>query len=519
MTKTLIIPRPRRYERQDGGFVLDPDTKIFIVKGTAKGNTVGGYAVELVVRATGIKPTVSFIDDDRPRHNAILLTTRNAPRRLGAEGYRLEVKPRSILICAVKPVGLFYGLQSLRQLLPAEIERRPKQSRAWKVPCGLIEDSPRFSWRGMHLDVCRHFFGPESVKKYLDLLALHKMNVFHWHLTEDQGWRIEIRKYSKLTRVGAWRDGTCRHYPRGGKDTRRHGGYFTQDQVREIVAYAAERFITVVPEIEMPGHCRAAIAAYPELGCTERPCRVYTGLAGSIEAFCAGKDRVFDFLQDVLAEVMDLFPGRYLHIGGDEVNKKRWRACPKCQRRMRDEGLADEDALQSYFIARIAKYVHSQGRRIIGWGEILDGGLPPQAAVMTWQGVAAGIEAARMGHPVVIAPWPTLYFDTRPVRIPDYSGPGLSWTTNLKTVYDFDPTDGFRPAEQRNILGAQGCLWTEFVNNQEELEYMLLPRLAAVAEMTWSPREARDWDDFSRRLRTYKKRLRTMGHNYCVKLD
>jgi hexosaminidase len=433
------------------------------------------------------------------------------------EGYELTIGPERIEIRAPGAAGAFYAVQTLRQLLPPAVERdKPEGENGrirFRVPCARIVDEPRFSWRGMHFDVGRHFFEKDFILRYIDYLAMHKVNTFHWHLTEDQGWRIDIRRFPKLAEIAAWRDGTWKHRTDGEEDPRRYGGYYTQDEIREVVEYARDRFITVVPEIEMPGHSQAALAAYPELSCTGGPHEVWTKWGISKEVYCAGNDETFEFLEGVLEEVIDLFPSEYIHIGGDECPKDRWKECPKCQARIAKEGLADEHELQSWFIRRIERFVNSRGRRIIGWDEILEGGLAPKAAVMSWRGTAGGIEAARSGHWVVMTPNGQTYFNYKQTR--DLKGPGHDTYLPLQKVYAFEPTEGLSPAEAGYVLGAQACLWTEYVPTPEDAEYLLFPRLCAIAEVEWSPSDLRDEADFLRRIRHHERRLRTMGVNFC----
>jgi hexosaminidase len=366
----------------------------------------------------------------------------------------------------------------------------------------------------MHLDVCRHFFDVDFVKKYIDLLARYKMNTFHWHLTEDQGWRIEIKKYPKLTEVGAWRSGSqVGPYSRREYDSVPYGGFYTEEQIKEVVAYAAARHITVVPEIEMPGHAMAALASYPQLGCTGGPYEVQKGWGVYDDVFCAGNDSVFTVLEDVLTEVMDLFPGQYIHIGGDECPKERWKNCAKCQARMKANGLKDEHELQSYFIQRIEKFVNSKGRKIIGWDEILEGGLAPNAAVMSWRGTEGGVAAAKQKHNVVMSPGSHCYFD-------HYQGDpaneplAIGGFTTVQKVYSYEPIPAeLKPEEAKYILGAQGNVWTEYILKPENVEYMAVPRMLALAEVLWTPKEKRDEADFIHRLENEFPKLEAMNVN------
>ncbi|MEL6673501.1 MAG: family 20 glycosylhydrolase [Bacteroidota bacterium] len=434
----------------------------------------------------------------------------------GEEAYALSVSPTGVLVRGGSVKGLFYGLQSLRQLLPAEIEGPASHGRIG-IPAVEINDHPHFAYRGMHLDVSRHFFPVPVIKRYLDLMALYKLNHFHWHLTDDQGWRIEIKKYPKLTEVGAYREETLiGHYQDQPHqfDGQRYGGFYTQEEIREVVAYATARQITVIPEIEMPGHARAALAAYPELGCTDGPFKVAT-LWGVFEAVFCPKEETFTFLENVLLEVMELFPGTYIHIGGDECPKKAWEESEFCQQLMRRERLRDENELQSYFIRRMETFLQGHGRNLIGWDEILEGGLPPQATVMSWRGMAGGIEAAKAGHRVIMTPGKPLYFDhyqASPAEEPTAFG-GFN---PIEQVYAFDPLPAeLSPEEQALILGAQANLWTEYIQTPEQLEYMAYPRALALAEALWTPADQKSWADFAGRLPRQLDRLQVQQVNYA----
>jgi hexosaminidase len=431
---------------------------------------------------------------------------------LPPEWYRLRVGSDLITLSATNEEGLFRGSRTLIQLLE-------QGKNAGSIPCLSITDAPRFAWRAMHLDVCRHFFTVEFVKHYIDLLARYKMNSFHWHLTDDQGWRIEIKKYPKLTEVGGWRKGSqVGPYSRREYDSIPYGGFYTQEQIREVVAYAAARHINVVPEIEMPGHAMAALAAYPELGCTGGPYEVQRGWGVFDDVFCAGNDTVFTVLEDVLTEVMELFHSAYIHIGGDECPKERWKTCPKCQARMKAEGLKDEHELQSYFIQRIEKFVNSKGRKVIGWDEILEGGLAPNAAVMSWRGTEGGVAAAQSGHYAVMTPGDYCYFDKYqgdPANEPLAIGGYLT----VQKVYRYEPVPAELNAEEaKYILGAQGNVWTEYILTPEHVEYMELPRMLALAEVLWTPKEKRNEADFINRLESEFPRLDAMKVNYAKSL-
>jgi hexosaminidase len=393
--------------------------------------------------------------------------------------------------------------------------------KSWQIPYAEIKDSPRFKWRGMHLDVSRHFLPKEFIKTYIDILAMHKLNVFHWHLTDDQGWRIEIKKYPKLTEVAAWRVDR-EHQPWSVRDPQRPdekatmGGFYTQDEIREIVKYAADRNITVVPEIEMPAHTTALLAAYPQFSCSGGPFTVPPGGVWPItDIFCAGNDSTFFFLEDILTEVMELFPSTFIHIGGDEADKKEWRACPKCQARIKHEGLNNEAELQSYFVQRIEKFLNSRNRRLIGWDEILEGGIAPNAAVMSWRGTEGGLAAARQGHDAVMTPGSYTYFNGYQGQedLEPLAGGGY---LPVSKVYSYEPVpDGLSAEEAEHILGAQGCLWGEFIPTPEQAEYMILPRIAALSEVVWSRKESRNWVDFAPRLEVQMKRYEASGYVYA----
>ncbi|HEV8303588.1 MAG TPA: beta-N-acetylhexosaminidase [Gemmatimonadales bacterium] len=433
--------------------------------------------------------------------------------RLGDEGYRLEVTPSRVTIRAFSPAGAFYAVQTLRQLLPVAIFRQATVAGVrWTIPAVVIEDTPRFAWRGAHLDVARHFMPKEFVKKYIDLLALHKLNRFHWHLTDDQGWRIEILKYPRLTQVGAWRTQTIVGKPDDDStkwtfDGRPHGGFYTQDDIREIVAYARARFITVVPEIEMPGHSQAAIAAYPELGNTGNPIPVWTAW-GVSENILKPEDATIRFYQDVLTEVMALFPSRWIHVGGDEADKAQWLA-------LRGLSLPDAQAMQSWFIHQMDAFLTARGRTLVGWDEILEGGLAPNAVVMSWRGTEGGIAAAQAGHDVVMAPGSHTYFDHYETLDTAQEPLAIGGYLPLDTVYSYDPVpDTLTAAEAHHVLGAQGQLWTEYVPDPKQAEYMAFPRLCALAEVVWTPPARKDFADFTARLTTHLRRLSILDVKY-----
>ena len=494
-----IIPAPVEMRLTEGSIDLQCP---FLVEG---GKPVETGLVELIRADVDRSVTTSFQECMEP--NVVSLALIQPDTLLPVEWYSLSVTPKTITINAVHEAGLFRGSRTLIQLL--------EQGRTTgSLPCLTITDYPRFPWRGMHLDPCRHFWSVEFTKKYIDLLARYKMNSFHWHLTDDQGWRIEIKKYPELTAVGAWRKGSqVGPYSRREYDSIPYGGFYTQDEIREVVAYAAARHINVVPEIEMPGHALAALAAYPHLGCTGGPYEVSKGWGVFEDVFCAGNDSTFAMLEDVLTEVMELFPSEMIHIGGDECPKEAWKKCAKCQARKNAHGLKDEHELQSYFIQRIEKFVNSKGRKIIGWDEILEGGLAPNAAVMSWQGIEGGIAAARSGHYAVMSPGSHCYFDhyqgdpaNEPLAIGGY--------TTVQKVYSYEPIPAeLKPEECKYILGAQGNVWTEYILTPEHVEYMAVPRMLALAEVLWTPKAKRNEADFLSRLENEFPKLDAMKVN------
>lgn len=532
-----LIPLPSRMKVSGGRVPLGAATRL-VATGAARpaAERLRAY----LEPATGLPLSIQ----EQGGHDAILLVLDPKAEALGAEGYRLEAAGDRVEIRAHKPAGLFYGIQTLRQLLGSDVFRQAKVADAhWSVPACVIEDRPRFPWRGSHLDVGRHFLPKDFIKKHLDLMALHKLNVFHWHLTEDQGWRLEIKKYPKLTEVGAWRKETVLPmYWRADFPSQRlfdglpHGGFYTQEDVKEIVAYAADRFITVVPEIEMPGHSTAAIAAYPELGNFPEH-KVEVGTAWGVFRSTYGvEDSNIQFLKDVLDEVMALFPSITIHIGGDECPKSEWAKSERALARMKREGIvpaattladlqndrnekggpAEHPALhklQAWFIRQLDSHLASKGRRLMGWSEILEGGLAPNAAVMSWLGEDAGLEAARAGHDVVMAPESHTYFDYYQAK--GNEPMAIGGFTPLEKAYGYDPMPtGLDAAQQSHILGVQGQLWTEFIATPAKAEYMAWPRLAALAEVGWSPREKRDFREFQGRLKTHLKRLDALAVNY-----
>ena len=512
-----IIPQPQKLEQKSGNFQLNKNTKIIISENSREMESVADFLQDKIIHPTGYKLP---IQEGGSTENSIFLhLDENMPGK--TEAYKLDVNAKRVTIAANSTPGIFYGIQTLRQLFPPEFESKQiLPGVEWKAQAVNIKDEPRFNYRGMHLDVGRHFFPVSFIKKYIDLLAMHKMNRFHWHLTEDQGWRIEIKKYPKLTRISAFRDETVVGH--GGTsnvyDGERYGGFYTQKEVKEIVKYAQKRHVTIIPEIEMPGHSQAVLAAYPEIGCTGGPYEVATTWGVHNEIYCAGKEATFTFLTNVLDEVIDLFPGKYIHIGGDEAPKERWEECSDCQKRIQEEGLKNEHELQSYFIKRIEKYLNSKGRRLIGWDEILEGGLAPEATVMSWRGVSGGIEAAKQGHDVIMTPNTHCYLDyyqadpkTEPLAIGGF--------LPLERCYSYEPIpEELNSNQTHHILGVQGNVWTEYMNTPEYVEYMAYPRAIALAEVGWSQKSDKDFKNFKKRLEHHYKRLDQLHVNYFYEI-
>ncbi len=507
-----IIPRPAHVEEAEGIFVFDKNIPIvFQGEDISK---LAEFASDYWASPLGFRMPVEQIKYGHTGKAVFLAYEQpNAPD-LGTEGYRLNIQPEKIFLSANTRAGLFYGTQTIYKLLTAS--HKPELSAA------SIIDYPRFAYRGMHLDVSRHFMPIEFIFKMIDYMALHKLNVFHWHLIDDQGWRLEIKKYPGLTETGAWRvDMPDLHWNErplvNDPDNATYGGYYTQEEVRALVEYAAERHIAVMPEIEMPAHVMSALAAYPEFSCTGDNLGVPPGGVWPItHIYCAGNDSTFLFLKDVLTEVMDIFPSTYIHIGGDEADKSNWKACAKCQARMEAEGLANEKELQSYFIRRIEHFLNAHGRRMIGWDEILEGGLAPNATVMSWRGVEGGIEAAKMGHTVVMTPGSHCYFDHYQGD-PAIEPPAIGGYTTLAKVYSFEPVpEALNEEEARLVLGAQANVWTEYMPVPEHVEYMVFPRLAALSEVLWTPVRLRHWGDFSKRIKTQYHRYEQLGINYSL---
>ncbi len=522
-----ITPKPFATQPGSGSFQLDATTSLVTVGNDATLSKTAAIMAERLRVVTGLPLLIK--PGKGTEQNAIMLRTAKGKEQTLDGAYQLQIAPQRITIESSTSAGIFYGLQSLTQLISATRAGTPSSLQSTihnqQSPISLVSakilDSPRFGWRGMHLDVSRHFFPKEFVKTYIDMLAMHKMNVFHWHLVDDHGWRIEIKKYPKLTEVGAWRvdrehlDWNVRTEQQPG-EAATYGGFYTQEEIREIVQYAADRHITVVPEIEMPAHVRSVLAAYPQFSCSGKPLTVPTGTYWPcIDIYCAGNDSVFAFLEDVLEEVMALFPGTYIHVGGDEADKTAWKACPKCQERMKQEGLQNEHELQSYFIKRMERFIVSRDRRLIGWDEILEGGLAPEATVMSWRGIVGGVEAARQGHDVVMTPTDFCYFDYYQ-GTPAFEPRAIGGYVPLKKVYSYEPIpDSLTAEEAKHVLGAQANLWSEFIPTPAHAQYMALPRMAAIAEVAWSPKESKDWNDFSRRVEPLMSLYERFGYNYA----
>jgi hexosaminidase len=518
-----LIPRPYRLIPGKGTLNLNETSSIIINQAQGDLLDIASEFQSRLRKATGWPWEIRDASQVKSLRGHIFLRLLPARKNLGPEGYELNIRTTHILLDAASAAGLFYGLQTLWQLFPISFENfffpaeakenspesqgKSRLASSLSLPVVQIMDKPRFIWRGIHLDCSRHFFPKEWIMKLLDLAASYKLNTFHWHLTDDQGWRLEIKKYPRLTEIGAWRRETM-------EDGQPYGGFYTQEEIKEIVAYARRRFIQIVPEIEMPGHCQAALAAYPELSCSGGPFKVATEWGVMNDVFCAGSEETFTFLTDVLSEVIDLFPGEYIHIGGDEVPKIRWRNCLRCQTRIKTEGLKDESELQSYFIKRIEAFLTSRGRRLIGWDEILEGGLPPRATVMSWRGMSGGLVAARAGHDVIMCPTSHCYFDYYQGQVDEPKA--IGGFLPVEKVYAFEPVPAeLKPEEASHILGAQANLWTEYINTPEHAEYMLFPRLLALAEAVWSPAK-KNWPDFHNRLIAHYDRLALRGINFRV---
>jgi hexosaminidase len=496
-----IVPRPEKvsFLPDNNNFILDSGTNITLQPSSVASRNNASYLRAYILESTGI----TLVKQATKHTNSIVLKRDTTIRH--PEGYTLEVTEKQITISAKTDAGIFYGIQTLRKSLP--VGKFVQVS----MPQVAIQDAPRFSYRGMHLDVSRHFFDTAFIKRYIDILALHNINRFHWHLTDDQGWRIEIKLFPKLTSVGSKRSMTVVGRNTAEYDSVPHSGFYTQKEIKEIVKYAADRYITIIPEIDMPGHMLSALTPYPELGCTGGPYQVATRWGIFDDVLCAGNEKTYRFVEKVLDEVVKLFPSQYIHIGGDECNKVRWKDCPRCQLKINELGLITdslhtaEAKLQSYFITRIENYLHSKKRKIIGWDEILEGGLAPDATVMSWQGVEGGIAAAKLKHNVIMASNSHLYFNF---------GQDSEW--NIQDVYSFNPLPAAIPEnEQKFVIGVQGNLWSEYIKTPERAEFMILPRMAALCEVQWCTPENQNYSDFAKRFSSLRKIYELEKYNYA----
>ena len=523
-TPINIIPKPVQLTQKTGYFNLNKSTVIIA-------NTASRHNADMLnfylKKFYGFTLSVKNISSNQKVKNAISLGL-VYPGDRNKDQYTLNIQGNKISIGGTSNEAIFYGIQSLLQLLPTD--KDSINNSQFQIPQLSITDYPRFQYRGMHLDVGRHFFGVDEVKKYLDYMAFHKFNTFHWHLTEDQGWRIEIKKYPLLTSVGGFRNGTIiGHHPGTGNDSIHYGGFYTQQEIKDVIKYAKDRYITIIPEIEMPGHSSAAIAAYPKLSCFPDESTLVksnTPWAGSrsgkqvqqtwgvFEDVYCPSEYTFKFLENVLDEVMQLFPSKYIHIGGDECPKEAWKRSAFCQKLIKEKNLKDENGLQTYFISRIEKYLNSKGRNIIGWDEILEGGLTPNATVMSWRGEDGGVAAAQQHHNVIMTPGKYCYFDHSQLKNDDSLT--IGGYLPLDTVYSYEPVPKeLNAQEAKYVLGAQGNVWTEYIANNSKLEYMILPRMSALSEVLWSPKEMRNLEDFKTRLPSMVNRYKMWGANYC----
>lgn len=509
-----VIPLPQIITETTGnGFSLNKKTKIVYSPENERQKRTAEFLAEYIQFATGLSLSVT---DQPVSKNAIILKINET---LGKpESYFIEINSNQISIEGVDDAGIFYGVQTIRKSIPANTENF-----AVLFPSAKIEDYPRFSYRGMHLDVSRHFFPVEFIKKYIDILALHNLNRFHWHLTDDQGWRIEIKQLPELTEIGSKRAQTVIGRNTGEFDGIPYGGYFTQEEAKEIVAYAQERFITIIPEIDLPGHMVAALTAYPELGCTGGPYEVIQTWGIYPDVLCAGNEKIFTFLETVFSEIVEIFPSEYIHVGGDECPKIRWEACPKCQAKIKelkikgDKEHSAEFKLQSYVITRIEQFLNSKGRQIIGWEEILEGGIAPNATVMSWRGKKAELEAVRQGHDVIMVPKTNCYFDYYQTRDTENEPLAIGNYVPVERVYSFEPIPDVLTAEERkHIIGTQANLWSEYILSPSHAEYMLLPRLTALSEVQWATPDKKDYDYFLTRLSVMTDLFKKLDYNYAT---
>ena len=507
-----VIPMPNEIQlKTETGFILSDGTKIYYPEGNGKMKRNAEFLAEYILEQTGI----SVVPTSLCGSNGIILQISN--NKTNTESYQIKVTEDHVIISADSEAGIFYGIQTLRKSIAKT------EGKKIILPAVEINDAPRFGYRGTMLDVSRHFFPVDSLKRYIDMLALHNINRFHWHLSEDQGWRIEIKSRPLLTEKGSMRKETVIGRNSGKYDGIPYGGYYTQEEAKEIVRYAAERYITVIPEIDMPGHMMGALHAYPELGCTGGPYDVWTMWGVSDEVLCAGNDATLRFIEDVLSEIVEIFPSEYIHIGGDECPKTRWKECPKCQARIKQLGIKGDDKhtaeeyLQSYFISYAEKFLNGKGRKIIGWDEILEGGLAPNATVMAWRGESHAYEAASQGHDAIMAPTSYFYFDYYQTKDTDNEPLAIGGYVPLERVYSFDPQPKHLTLEkQKHIIGVQANLWTEYVPTYSHVEYMLLPRMAALCEVQWSAAEKKDYENFLSRLPQLVEVYDLKQYNYAT---
>ena len=504
-----VIPQPLSSKQLDGTFELSDNVGIIVKSSKKEALFTANYLQERIQLVSGLK--LQILSEQKEAKRTIVLLEKSLEGVSNKEAYQLDVSKDKITITG-EGVGLFYGVQTLLQI----IQNNKSDN---KIPAYVINDEPRFAWRGMHLDESRHFFGMDEVKKYIDIMAMYKLNTFHWHLTDDQGWRIEIKSHPKLTEIGAWREGTGKekwsYFVKPATEGKpKYGGFYTQDQIRDIIKYAQDRFITILPEIELPGHSWAALSAYPELSCSGKVWQIPDDVAFEFsDPFCAGNEDTFQFFDDVLTEVIDLFPSEYIHIGGDEAKKTPWEHCSKCKLRMKQESIDHVEGLQSYFIKRIEKMVASKGRKIIGWEEIMEGGLPTEAVVMSWKGTESGIHATQLGYNAIMVPNQFTYFD----KSQDNSNPNAIGTLSLQDVYGYNPVpDTLDIKYAQNIIGVQAALWSEHVSNDSILEVQLLPRLTALSEVAWSIPKNKNWKDYLSRLESQFSVWDKLNMNYFI---
>ncbi|PJY88338.1 beta-hexosaminidase [Bacteroides fragilis] len=502
-----VIPQPQEIvlARDTTPFIIDRSTTIVYPVTNEKMHRTADFLATFIKEMTGTEVRVS---DKEKSSNAIILAVDSTMGH--PEGYKLQITPEKVLLTGGSEAGVFYGIQTIHKALP--ILKDGKVAAA--LPAGTVTDFPRFRYRGFMIDVGRHFFPVSYLKQMIDLMALHNINYFHWHLTEDQGWRIEIKKYPKLTEVGSKRDSTIIDWETKKFDGKPHSGFYTQDEAREIVRYAADRFITVVPEIDLPGHTTAALASYPELGCTGGPYKVLCSFGVFPDVLCAGNDQTLQFTKDVLDEIMDIFPSEYIHIGGDECPKSRWEKCPKCQAKIKELGIkalpkhSKENQLQTYFMSELEKEINAHGRRMLGWDEVLEGGLTPNSTIMSWRGIQGGIEAARQHHDVIMTPIQRLYFSNPRIN----KMTGFEW---MNRVYNFEPVPAeLTDAEKKFVIGTQGCIWTEWTADSTKMEWQILPRMAALSEIQWTLPEHKNFERFMERLPEMLKIYSSLDYGY-----